>query len=56
MGQDTEQLTTHPADIEVTRADLTRDIDELSEKSARSEWSNDARRLLEEGSVRSARG
>jgi ElaB/YqjD/DUF883 family membrane-anchored ribosome-binding protein len=32
MGQNTEELTTTPADIEATRADLTRNIDELSDK------------------------
>jgi gas vesicle protein len=32
MGQDTEELTTTPADIEATRANLTRDIDELTDK------------------------
>lgn len=32
MGQDTEELTTTPADIAVTRADLSRNIDELSDK------------------------
>jgi ElaB/YqjD/DUF883 family membrane-anchored ribosome-binding protein len=32
MGTDTEELSTTPADIEATRADLTRDIDELSDK------------------------
>jgi uncharacterized protein DUF3618 len=33
MGQDTEAVTvTTPADIEATRANLTRDIDELSDK------------------------
>jgi ElaB/YqjD/DUF883 family membrane-anchored ribosome-binding protein len=32
MGQNTEELSTTPADIEVTRADLTRNIDELSDK------------------------
>ncbi|WP_445255988.1 DUF3618 domain-containing protein [Nocardioides aurantiacus] len=32
MGQDTEQLTTTPADIEATRAELSRDLDELTDK------------------------
>ncbi len=32
MGQDSEALTTTPADIEATRSNLTRDIDELSDK------------------------
>ena len=32
MGQDTEELTTTPADIEATRTNLTRDIDELTDK------------------------
>ena len=32
MGQNTEELSTTPADIEATRADLTRNIDELSDK------------------------
>jgi len=32
MGQSTEELTTTPADIEATRADLSRNIDELSDK------------------------
>jgi ElaB/YqjD/DUF883 family membrane-anchored ribosome-binding protein len=32
MGQNTEELTTTPADIEATRADLSRNIDELSDK------------------------
>jgi gas vesicle protein len=32
MGQDTEGLTTTPADIEATRANLSRDIDELTDK------------------------
>jgi len=32
MGTDTEELSTTPADIEATRADLTRDIDALSDK------------------------
>ena len=32
MGQDTEELSTTPADIEATRADLSRNIDELSDK------------------------
>ncbi len=32
MGQDTEELTTTPADIEATRSNLTRDIDELTDK------------------------
>lgn len=32
MGQNTEELTTTPADIEATRSNLTRDIDELTDK------------------------
>jgi ElaB/YqjD/DUF883 family membrane-anchored ribosome-binding protein len=32
MGTDTEELSTTPSDIEATRASLTRDIDELSDK------------------------
>ena len=32
MGQDAEELTTTPADIEATRSNLTRDIDELTDK------------------------
>jgi ElaB/YqjD/DUF883 family membrane-anchored ribosome-binding protein len=32
MGQDTDALTTTPADIEATRADLSRNLDELSDK------------------------
>ncbi len=32
MGQDTDQLSTTPADIEATRADLSRNLDELSDK------------------------
>jgi hypothetical protein len=32
MGTSTEELSTTPADIEATRANLTRDIDELSDK------------------------
>jgi gas vesicle protein len=32
MGTNAEELTTTPADIEATRADLTRDIDELTDK------------------------
>ena len=32
MGQDTEELTPTPADIEATRSNLTRDIDELTDK------------------------
>jgi gas vesicle protein len=32
MGQNTEELTTTPADIEATRSELTRDIDELTDK------------------------
>lgn len=32
MGQSTEELTTTPADIEATRSNLTRDIDELTDK------------------------
>jgi gas vesicle protein len=32
MGQDAEELTTTPSDIEATRANLSRDIDELSDK------------------------
>jgi len=32
MGQDSEELTTTPRDIEATRANLTRDIDELTDK------------------------
>jgi gas vesicle protein len=32
MGQDTEGLTTTPADIDATRANLSRDIDELTDK------------------------
>ncbi len=32
MGQNAEELTTTPADIEATRSNLTRDIDELAEK------------------------
>ncbi|MCW2847018.1 MAG: hypothetical protein JWR90_992 [Marmoricola sp.] len=32
MGQDTDALTTTPADIESTRADLSRNLDELSDK------------------------
>ena len=32
MGQNTEELTTTPADIEATRSSLTRDIDELTDK------------------------
>lgn len=32
MGQNTEELTTTPADIEATRADLSRNIDELGDK------------------------
>ncbi len=32
MGQDAEELTTTPADIEATRTNLTRDIDELTDK------------------------
>ena len=32
MGQNTEELSTTPADIEATRADLSRNIDELSDK------------------------
>ena len=32
MGQDTDELTTTPADIEATRADLSRNLDELSDK------------------------
>jgi gas vesicle protein len=32
MGQNAEELTTTPADIEATRSNLTRDIDELTDK------------------------
>ena len=32
MGQDTEGLTTTPADIDATRSNLSRDIDELTNK------------------------
>jgi gas vesicle protein len=32
MGQDTDQLSTTPADIEATRADLSRNLDELGDK------------------------
>ena len=32
MGQNAEELTTTPADIEATRSSLTRDIDELTDK------------------------
>lgn len=32
MGQDTEGLTTTPTDIDATRANLSRDIDELTDK------------------------
>ena len=32
MGQDTEGLTTTPADIDATRTNLSRDIDELTDK------------------------
>lgn len=32
MGQDTEELTTTPADIAATRENLSRDIDELADK------------------------
>ena len=32
MGQNTEELTTTPRDIEATRADLSRNIDELTDK------------------------
>jgi hypothetical protein len=32
MGQSTEELTTTPADIEATRADLSRNLDELTDK------------------------
>ena len=32
MGQNAEELTTTPADIEATRTNLTRDIDELTDK------------------------
>jgi len=32
MGTNTEELTTTPADIEATRGELTRDIDELTDK------------------------
>jgi gas vesicle protein len=32
MGQDTDALSTTPADIEATRADLSRNLDELSDK------------------------
>ena len=32
MGQNAEELTTTPADIEATRTSLTRDIDELTDK------------------------
>jgi ElaB/YqjD/DUF883 family membrane-anchored ribosome-binding protein len=32
MGQNTEELTPTPADIEATRSNLTRDIDELTDK------------------------
>jgi ElaB/YqjD/DUF883 family membrane-anchored ribosome-binding protein len=32
MGQNAEELSTTPADIEATRADLSRNIDELSDK------------------------
>jgi len=32
MGQDTEELSPTPADIEATRSNLTRDIDELTDK------------------------
>jgi gas vesicle protein len=32
MGQNTEGLSTTPADIEATRSDLSRDIDELADK------------------------
>jgi gas vesicle protein len=32
MGQDPEQLTTTPAEIEATRSNLSRDIDELTDK------------------------
>jgi gas vesicle protein len=32
MGQSAEELTTSPADIEATRTNLTRDIDELTDK------------------------
>jgi gas vesicle protein len=32
MGQSTEELSTTPADIEATRADLSRNIDELTDK------------------------
>jgi gas vesicle protein len=32
MGQNTEELSTTPADIEATRSNLSRDIDELTDK------------------------
>ena len=32
MGQNAEELSTTPADIEVTRADLSRNLDELTDK------------------------
>lgn len=32
MGQDTDALTTTPSDIEATRADLSRNLDELTDK------------------------
>jgi gas vesicle protein len=32
MGQNTDELSTTPADIEATRADLSRNLDELSDK------------------------
>ena len=54
MGQSAEELTTTPADIEATRTNLTRDIDELTDKVSPSRVL-DRRKETAKGRVRSIR-
>jgi gas vesicle protein len=54
MGQSAEELTTTPADIEATRTNLTRDIDELTDKVSPSR-ALDRRKETAKGRFRSIR-
>ena len=54
MGTNTEELSTTPADIEATRADLSRNIDELSDKVSPGASSSAARKRPGTASARSA--
>jgi hypothetical protein len=54
MGQNAEELTTTPADIEATRTNLTRDIDELTDKVSPSR-ALDRRKETAKGRFRSIR-